>query len=160
MHITILAVGHAKATPQGELIDEFLDRARRLGRQYGFTSVEAVELPVSKARSTELRKADEAERIVAHIPAGATVIRMDEHGKPQASEQFAHTIAHIRDDGAQHLIFIIGGPDGLGKLPMKTPSRMMAFGPQTWPHLLVRAMLAEQIYRAITILAGHPYHRA
>lgn len=156
----ILAVGHAKATPQGALIDEFLDRARKLGRQYGFTSVEAVELPVSKAHTTELRKADEAERIVAHIPDGATVIRMDERGKPQSSEAFAQTLGRIRDDGAQHLCFIIGGPDGLGTLPMKGQSRMLAFGPQTWPHLLVRAMLAEQIYRAITILAGHPYHRA
>lgn len=160
MQILILAVGHARATPQGELIDEFLDRARKLGRQYGFTAVEAMELPVSKARTTDQRKADEAERIVAHIPDGATVIRMDERGKPQSSEDFAHTIARIRDDGAQHLVFIIGGPDGLGKLPLKSPGRMMAFGPQTWPHLLVRAMLAEQVYRAITILAGHPYHRA
>jgi len=77
-----------------------------------------------------------------------------------ASTDFAEMIGALRDVGTKHFVFVIGGPDGLGKLPGIKPGRSLAFGPQIWPHLLVRAMLAEQLYRALTILAGHPYHRA
>ena len=76
------------------------------------------------------------------------------------SESFADMLGAMRDAGTRDLAFVIGGPDGLGPLPGKKAGRSLAFGPQTWPHLLARALLSEQVYRAMTILAGHPYHRA
>ena len=95
------------------------------------------------------------------MPEGAQVILLDAKGKGMTSEDFSETIGALRDAGTRHLVFVIGGPDGLGRAAQDIrPGRSLAFGPQTWPHLLVRAMLAEQVYRALTILAGHPYHRA
>jgi 23S rRNA (pseudouridine1915-N3)-methyltransferase len=91
---------------------------------------------------------------------GAHVVLLDARGKGMTSEAFADMLGALRDAGTRDLAFVIGGPDGLAPLPSKKSGRSLAFGPQTWPHLLVRAMLAEQIYRALTILAGHPYHRA
>ncbi len=85
---------------------------------------------------------------------------LDAKGKGMTSEDFAEMLGALRDAGTRDLAFVIGGPDGLCPLPGKKSGRSLAFGPQTWPHLLVRAMLAEQVYRALTILAGHPYHRA
>jgi 23S rRNA (pseudouridine1915-N3)-methyltransferase len=87
-------------------------------------------------------------------------VLLDARGKGMTSEDFADFLGALRDAGTRDLAFVIGGPDGLGPLPGQKPGRSLAFGPQTWPHLLARALLSEQIYRAMTILAGHPYHRA
>ena len=103
---------------------------------------------------------DEAERLAARLPEGAHIVLLDARGKGMTSEDFAEMLGSLRDVGTKDLAFIIGGPDGLSALPGKKPGRSLAFGPQTWPHLLARALLTEQVYRALTILAGHPYHRA
>jgi 23S rRNA (pseudouridine1915-N3)-methyltransferase len=149
-----------RGTPEGMLCDDFIDRAYKTGRNMGFTAVAIEELPVSKHRDVAARMKDEGERLAARLPDGAHVILLDARGKGMTSEDFAEMLGSLRDVGTRDMAFVIGGPDGLGPLPGKKAGRSLAFGPQTWPHLLARALLAEQVYRAITILAGHPYHRA
>ena len=160
MRLLILAVGHARGTSEGTLTEDFITRAANTGRRMGFPDVAVEEVAVSKSRETPKRKQEEAERLAARVPEGAHVILLDARGKGMTSEDFAEMLGALRDAGTKHLAFVIGGPDGLGTLPKIRAGRSLAFGPQTWPHLLVRAMLAEQVYRALTILAGHPYHRA
>src|ERR1700721_2300560 len=130
-----------------------------MGRNMGFTAVSLEELSVSKHRDTEMRMKDEAERLSARLPDGAHIVVLDARGKGMTSEDFADMLGALRDAGTRDLVFVIGGPDGLAALPGKKSGRSLAFGPQTWPHLLARALLTEQLYRAMMILAGHPYHR-
>lgn len=160
MRLLVLAVGHARGTPEGTLSEDFIGRAKALGKRLGFTTVTVEEVSVSKLREAHARIVEEGERLAARIPSGAHVIALDAKGKGMTSEAFAEMLGAMRDAGARDLVFLIGGPDGLDPGPSVKPGRSLAFGPQTWPHLLVRAMLCEQIYRALTILAGHPYHRA
>ncbi len=160
MRLHILAVGFARGTQEGALTEDFVGRALGMGRRMGFTAVTCEEIPVSKERELAKRMADEAERLARRVPDGAHVVLLDAKGKGMTSEDFAEMLGALRDAGTRDLVFVIGGPDGLAPLPGKKAGRSLAFGPQTWPHLLVRAMLAEQVYRALTILAGHPYHRA
>ena len=131
-----------------------------MGKRLGFQSVAVDEVAVSKAREEKKRMAEEAEKLTARVPDGAHIVMLDAKGKGMTSGDFAEMLGALRDAGTRDLCFVIGGPDGLAPLPGKKSGRSLAFGPQTWPHLLVRAMLAEQMYRALTILAGHPYHRA
>ena len=160
MRLWIVAVGNGRGTSEGVLADEFVDRAAKMGRNMGFAAVTVEEVAVSKLRETKARMVEEAQRLAARVPEGAHVVLLDAKGKGMTSEDFAEMLGALRDAGTKDLAFVIGGPDGLAPLPGKKSGRSLAFGPQTWPHLLVRAMLAEQVYRALTILAGHPYHRA
>ncbi|HAE26633.1 MAG TPA: 23S rRNA (pseudouridine(1915)-N(3))-methyltransferase RlmH, partial [Hyphomonas adhaerens] len=102
----------------------------------------------------------EAGRILDKIPSGARVLRLDEFGPAIGSSDFAGKLASWRDQGVPDLVFLIGGAEGYGEAVRKAASDTLAFGPQTWPHRFVRAMLAEQVYRAMSILAGTPYHKA
>lgn len=160
MRITILAIGSARGTSEGALCDEFRERAVKLGRNMGFTQCAMEELSAGKARDAHMRMTDEAERLSEKVPPGAHVILLDAKGKGMTSEDFAEMLGSLRDVGTRDICFVIGGPDGLRPLPGQKAGRSLAFGPQTWPHLLARVLLLEQIYRAMTILAGHPYHRA
>jgi 23S rRNA (pseudouridine1915-N3)-methyltransferase len=160
MRLHILAVGQGRGTPEGVLVEDYLGRARASGKRLGFTAVTIEEVAVSKLREARARIAEEGERLAARIPPGAHVILLDARGKGMTSEAFAEMFGAMRDAGARDLAFLVGGPDGLDPGPAVKAGRSLAFGSQTWPHLLVRAMLAEQVYRAVTILAGHPYHRA
>ena len=160
MRLHILAVGNARGTSEAPLCEEFVGRAQNMGRRMGFPAVVCEEIAVSKDRDVRKRMADEAERLANRVPEGAHIILLDARGKGMTSEDFAELLGAMRDAGTKDLAFVIGGPDGLAPLPGKKSSRSLAFGPQTWPHMMVRAMLSEQIYRALTILAGHPYHRA
>src|SRR5215472_4017463 len=159
MRIAILAAVLARGTPQNTLVEEYLTRARGIGRRLGFVSLVVEEISISRLREERARIAEEGERLAARVPPGAHVIFLDARGKGMTSEAFAEMLAAMRDAGARDIVFMIGGPDGLDPGPAVKSSRSLAFGPQTWPHLLVRAMLSEQIYRALTILGGHPYHR-
>jgi 23S rRNA (pseudouridine1915-N3)-methyltransferase len=159
MRLLILAVGHSRGTSEGTLCDDFIGRAHTFGKRLGFTSVAIEEVAVSKLREAKSRIAEEGEKLAARIPRGAQAIFLDARGKGMTSDDFAEMLAAMRDAGAKDLVFLIGGPDGLDPGPAVKSSRSLAFGPQTWPHLMARAMLAEQIYRALTILGGHPYHR-
>jgi 23S rRNA (pseudouridine1915-N3)-methyltransferase len=159
MRLHMLAVGNARGTNEAPLVEDFIGRAQNMGRRMGFTAVTVTEVPVSKVRETKKRMDEEAERLAARVPEGAHIVLLDAKGKGMTSTDFAEMLGALRDAGTKDFVFIIGGPDGLGALSKIKSGRSLAFGPQTWPHLLVRAMLAEQIYRAMTILAGHPYHR-
>jgi len=160
MRLLILAVGQGRGTSEGALVEDYVGRANAIGKRLGLSSTNVEEVAVSKLREARARIAEEGERLAAKIPAGAHVISCDAKGKGMTSDAFAEMLAALRDSGARDLVFLIGGPDGLDPGPNVKPGRSLAFGPQTWPHLLARAMLSEQIYRALTIMGGHPYHRA
>jgi 23S rRNA (pseudouridine1915-N3)-methyltransferase len=153
MKITILAIGRLPRSPEVELVKLYVDRATAAGRSLGLGPVEVVEVEARKPG-----KAAEAEVLRPHLE-GAHVIACDEHGSARPSRAFATEIGRLRDDGVRRLVFVIGGADGLDPTLLDQANGKLAFGPQTWPHALARAMLTEQVYRAVTILAGGPYHR-
>jgi 23S rRNA (pseudouridine1915-N3)-methyltransferase len=158
MRIAIAAVGRMKQGPERELVARYLERAVASGRPLGLTGFEVSELTESRASSSPARKADEAKALRAALPDGV-VVALDERGKTLGSEAFANQIAHWRDDGRPAVSFVIGGADGLEPDFVRSADVTLSFSPLTWPHQLVRIMLAEQLYRATTILSGHPYHR-
>lgn len=159
MRMTIIAVGRVKPGPERVLMERYIDRAIATGRQIGLTGFDVVELPESRASSANARKSQEADAIRSALPEGAQMVVLDEHGKSLTSLKLSDTIARWRDDGKSVLALIIGGADGLDHELIKTASLSIAFSQFTWPHQIVRIMLAEQLYRVTTILTGHPYHR-
>ncbi len=159
MRITLICVGRARGGAEQEICDAFLKNARVAGKKLGFTQIELVIVETSRARSAELRIVQEADRLAKRIPSGAHQIVLDERGVAQRSDAFAARLATLRDTGLRDLVFVIGGPDGLAADFHKDAVEKISLGSQTWPHLFVRAMLAEQVFRGFTILSGHPYHR-
>jgi 23S rRNA (pseudouridine1915-N3)-methyltransferase len=153
LKIILLAVGKLARSPETELTKTYVERATNAGRSLGLGPVEVIEVEARKPG-----KAAEAEVLKPHLT-DAHVIACDEHGTARASRAFAQEIAALRDRGVRRLVFVIGGADGLDPELLAAANGKLAFGPQTWPHALARAMLAEQVYRAVTILAGSPYHR-
>ena len=153
MRIAIVAVGRLARSPETELVKLYAGRATASGRALGLGPVEVVEV-----ESRKPGKAAEAEALRPHI-SDAHVIACDEHGRQLPSRGFADLVGQLRDDGVRRLALLIGGADGLDPALLAQAKSTLAFGPQTWPHALVRAMLAEQVYRAVSILAGSPYHR-
>lgn len=160
MKISVLAVGRMKAGPEKELADRYFERSSKSGQAIGLEFSGLIEIPESRAQAAAERKRDEADRLKQHLPAGAALILLDERGKSVSSEDFAERIAALRDGGRRSLAVVIGGPDGHDPSMRDAADLVLSFGAQTWPHQLVRIMLAEQLYRAATILSGHPYHRA
>jgi 23S rRNA (pseudouridine1915-N3)-methyltransferase len=159
MRLTVIAVGRLKRGPEHELAGRYRDRAAKAGRALGFRSLEIVEIDESRSRDAARRMLEESVAIANVIPDGAAVAVLDPQGENIASAPFAQTLARWRDAGRADCAFVIGGPDGLAENLRRDAQQRIAFGSLTWPHQLVRIMLAEQIYRATTILAGHPYHR-
>lgn len=159
MRLLIAAAGRLKAGPERELFARYLERANAAGKALALAPVDVVEIPESTARSAAKRKADEAGALLAAIPAKAKLVALDERGKSLASEDFANRLARFRDDGAACAAFLVGGADGLDETLRKKADLVLAFGAATFPHQIVRILLAEQLYRAVTILSGHPYHR-
>ena len=153
MKIAIVAIGRLARSPETELVKLYIERATLAGRALGLGPVEVIE--VEPRRSG---KPGEGEALRPHL-ADAHVIACDEHGTARPSRAFAEQIARLRDDGVRRLVLVIGGADGLDPALLDAANAKLAFGPQTWPHALARAMLAEQVYRAVSILAGSPYHR-
>jgi len=153
MKITLLTVGKLGRMVEAQLAVDYASRATASGRALALGPVEIVEVEARKPG-----KAAEAEVLRPHLE-GAHVIACDEHGKVRPSRAFAEHLARLRDDGTRRVVFLIGGADGLDPAILAGAQETMAFGPQTWPHALARAMLAEQVYRAVTILSGSPYHR-
>ena len=151
MKIEILAVGRARAGPERDLYDSY---AKRVTWPLQLREVEE-KRPLPPAELKER----EGQLILAAIPQGSVVLALDDRGKSPTSEEFARLIADIRDEGRACAAFVIGGAEGLSAPVRDRADVLISFGRQTWPHLLVRAMLMEQIYRAQQILAGHPYHR-
>ena len=152
MHISIIAVGRMQRGPEQALVDEYL---KRLPFK---TSVTEIDIKKAAGTSAE-RKAQEAQKLLAAIPQGAAVVALDENGKALKSRAFAAKIDGWQMAGHKSLAFIIGGADGLDPTLLAKADLKLAFGTLTWPHMMVRLMLAEQIYRAWSINTGHPYHR-
>jgi 23S rRNA (pseudouridine1915-N3)-methyltransferase len=153
--ITIAAVGRLRGCPEAELAADYAARAAAHGRQLGFKSVEIVEAeskPPGDPRA-------EAAALYRATPDGAHKILLDERGAEWTSRQLAEKLARWRDDGRASAVFWIGGADGVSQSVKDNADEKLAFGRQTWPHRLVRAMICEQIYRAMTILCSTPYHR-
>ncbi len=162
MRLTLCAVGKLGATTENTLVKDYLNRANLTGRGLGITPVELLEVEArkgTKATTSVLLKAQEAEAIRAALSDGGLLITCDEHGEQLTSRQIAGRLNTFKDRGERRVTFLIGGADGLDPSLLKASAFSLAFGPQTWPHALVRVMLAEQMYRATTILAGLPYHR-
>jgi 23S rRNA (pseudouridine1915-N3)-methyltransferase len=160
MDIGLLAVGRLKAGPERELCDRYLERARKAGGPLGFRAFTVKELAEARATRHGDRMAQEADALVAVAPRGGRIVSLDEAGELVGSEEFARALGRDADAAVPHTTFIIGGPDGLGEKVSRLADRRFSFGRMTWPHQLVRVLLAEQLYRAMTILSGHPYHRA
>ena len=155
MKLTLCVVGRLRAGPEKELIDDYLTRFDRTGRALGLGPVRVVEVEDRKgggmaAEAALLRKA---------IPSGAAIIVLDERGKVMPSQKFAGRLADFRDAGRSEVALVIGGADGIDPSLRTQADLALSFGAMVWPHMLVRVMLAEQLYRAVSILAGSPYHR-
>jgi 23S rRNA (pseudouridine1915-N3)-methyltransferase len=151
MRIVIAAVGKFRREPERELYEAFVKRI-----SWPITLKEVEERDPLPAPQ---RKAREAAKLLAALPDGATVVALDEAGKALSSAGFAKRIEGWRDAGTGDLAFVIGGADGLDASVLERAQLTLSLGPMTWPHMMVRALLAEQLYRAQSILAGHPYHR-
>lgn len=156
MRVVIGAVGRLKSCPESTLVDDYLLRFARTGRPLGLGPCDVREVDERKA-TQPARQAKALEKLIAP---GSLTIALDERGKARSSTEFAHDLAAWRDNGQPEVIFMIGGADGLDTTIRHRADQSMSFGKMVWPHILVRVMLAEQLYRAATILAGAPYHRA
>jgi 23S rRNA (pseudouridine1915-N3)-methyltransferase len=158
MRIAILAVGRLKSGPETDLVARYLERAMAIGPRLGLTNIACHDIPESRARRPEDRKIEERDALLSRASHGL-VITLDERGRNMGSVDFAQRIASWRDEGTEAATFIIGGADGLDAALPARAALNLSFGAMTLPHQLVRVLLAEQIYRAMTILTGHPYHR-
>ncbi|MEM9348879.1 MAG: 23S rRNA (pseudouridine(1915)-N(3))-methyltransferase RlmH [Pseudomonadota bacterium] len=155
MRVTICAVGRLRGGPESALIDDYAKRFERTGRALGLTQLTIIEVEAKKGGM-----AAEAELLARTIPKGATTCCLDERGKVLSSPEFADRIAEWRDTGSQDLAFLIGGADGLAPDLRQRSDFALSLGKMVWPHMLARVMLTEQLYRAASIMAGSPYHRA
>ena len=160
MRLVVAAVGRLKRGPERDLAERYGERAAKAGRAIGIRGITIGEIDESRARRTGDRIAEEAAALKRMIPARAAVIALDERGETLTSDALAQRIGRWRDQGRPDLVILIGGPDGLALELLAKPDLRLAFGHMTWPHQLVRIMVFEQLYRAIAILSGHPYHRA
>jgi 23S rRNA (pseudouridine1915-N3)-methyltransferase len=160
MRLLVIAVGRLKSGPERDLVERYRERFSDLARKLGFRALDIHEISESRARDAPTRMTEEAAAITALIPDGAITVALDERGKAIDSTGFAKQLGRWRDESTANVVFVIGGADGLSPELRRTIKTVFAFGTVTWPHQLVRIMLMEQIYRAATILAGHPYHRA
>lgn len=151
MRLVIAAVGKLKAGPIKALYDDYAGRLP--------WPVTLKEIANRTDKSAAERKRREGEALLAVIPDDAALVALDGRGRALASEAIAERLRAFRDSGTASLAFAIGGADGLDDAVRRRAALALAFGPQTWPHFLVRVMLAEQLYRAATLLAGYPYHR-
>lgn len=154
MNITILSVGRLKKGPEKELVDDYVERFRKSGKQLGFRSLNVIDVDAGPTLEAE------GERLLARLPAGSRVIRLDEFGPQWTSKALAQTLGKWRDGGTSDTVFMIGGASGYSQPVREAVPTTLAFGTQTWPHRLVKVMLSEQLYRAASLLAGSPYHKA
>ena len=153
--VSICAVGRLRGGPEATLIDDYLKRFDRTGRALGLGPARVIEVEDKKNAGMKA----EADLLRKSLPKGAVICTLDERGKLLSSPDFSQKLANWRDTGRQDVAFIIGGADGIDPSLRAEADFSISFGKMVWPHMMVRLMLAEQIYRAATILAGSPYHR-
>lgn len=154
MRLHLIAVGRLRAGPERALVEDYLDRFAKVGRGLGLPPVTLVEVDARGAG-----RVAEGEAIARALPSGAALAVLDERGDALGSPDFAARLGHWRDE-ARDVAFVIGGADGIDPALRERADLAISLGPMVWPHMLVRVMLAEQLYRAASILAGTPYHRA
>jgi 23S rRNA (pseudouridine1915-N3)-methyltransferase len=160
MRLLIAAIGKLKQGPERELFAHYLGRGEAAGRKLHLSPLDVIEVAEAKGATPQARMEAEAAILLAKRPASHKLICLDRGGTQLGSEGFAQTLAKYRDGGAQGVAFFVGGADGLGLSASFKADLVLSLGPMTLPHGLARIVLAEQIYRAMTILSGHPYHRA
>lgn len=159
LRLSVIAVGRLKPGPERTIAGDYLTRAEGLGRKCGISKIGVTEFAESQASSSAARMAEEGRLVTAALPPKCFGVVLDERGMAMASDAFAGLIRRHLDGGTQDMAFVIGGPDGHSEGVRAAAGLLLSFGPMTWPHRLVRVMLFEQLYRAVTIIAGHPYHR-
>jgi 23S rRNA (pseudouridine1915-N3)-methyltransferase len=159
MRLQLLAIGRMKKGPETQLLDTYVDRLEKSGRALGITSVAVHAPPESRDAETARRKDEEAQKLLAFIGSDDLLIALDEHGSDATSRNFSQIMQTALDDSWSGIAVAIGGPDGHGDALLKRANHTIRFGKMTWPHQIVRILAAEQLYRATTILQGHPYHR-
>jgi len=159
MRVVIIAIGRLKQGPERELAETYRKRAQTIGRGLGMREIEIIEIRESRAADTERRRVEESIAIANVIPERAMIVMLDEHGESLDSAAFTAVLREWRAEDRPAVCFVIGGADGLAASLRERAKLRLAFGAATWPHQLVRIMLLEQLYRACSILAGHPYHR-
>lgn len=159
MKIAVHAVGRMKAGPERELADRYFERFARSGPAVGLEFTGIAETPESRAQTAAERRREEGRALQPHLQAGAALLLLDERGRSLSSREFAGRLGRLRDDGRKGALVAIGGADGHDPSLRERADLVVSLGAMTWPHQLVRVMLGEQLYRAATILAGHPYHR-
>lgn len=159
MRLVVAAIGRLKPGPERDLAGRYRERAAVIGRSIGLQSVDVLEVEESRARRAADRLNEEAAALERAIPEIAAIVALDAHGEALSSRDLAVRLGRWRDQGIPATTFLIGGADGLAQSLRHRAGLSLAFGAATWPHQLVRIMLLEQIYRAMTILSGHPYHR-
>jgi 23S rRNA (pseudouridine1915-N3)-methyltransferase len=159
MRVVVAAVGRLKQGPERELAERYRKRAAEAGRSAGLSAVDVVEIKESRAGDTARRMVEESIAIANLIPERAVTAILDARGESISSAAFAGRLQDWRQQNKPAVVFIIGAADGLAPSLREKANLAMAFGTATWPHQLVRVMLLEQLYRAVTILSGHPYHR-
>ncbi|MCZ4091133.1 23S rRNA (pseudouridine(1915)-N(3))-methyltransferase RlmH [Sinorhizobium psoraleae] len=160
MRIGLFAVGRLKTGPEKDLAGRYLDRFAKAGPAVGLELARVVEVGESRAANAETRKREEAAQLEKVLADGSLLVLLDERGKAIDSEAFASLLGSFRDSGKRDLTIAIGGADGLDPALHARADAILCLGKMTWPHQLVRILIAEQLYRAVTILSGHPYHRA
>lgn len=158
MRMSIIGVGKLKDDAERVLVDRYLERLRG-ARSIGLGPIAEKELPEARQATAAERQSFEAQRLLKLAEGADSIVVLDEHGKALASGAFASWIGTERDRGVKHMALLLGGPDGHGAEVIAAARLRLSLGAMTLPHGLARAVLAEQIYRASTILAGHPYHR-
>jgi 23S rRNA (pseudouridine1915-N3)-methyltransferase len=159
MRIGLFAVGRLKAGPEKDLAARYLDRFAKAGPAIGLDLGKVVEVPESRASNGETRKREEAALLEKALPDSAVLILLDERGKALDSQALSDLIGNFRDAGKRDMMIAIGGADGLDPALHGRADATICLGKLTWPHQLVRILIAEQLYRVVTILSGHPYHR-
>lgn len=159
MRITLFAVGRLKTGPEKDLASRYLDRFAKAGPAVGLELAKLVEVQESRASNSDTRKREEAAALEKALPDGAILVLLDERGKTLDSQAFSDAIGRFRDNGKRDMMLAIGGADGLDPELRARADLVLNLGTMTWPHQLVRILIAEQLYRAVTILSGHPYHR-
>jgi 23S rRNA (pseudouridine1915-N3)-methyltransferase len=160
MRLIIVSIGRLKQGPERELAERYRERFDDIGRRLGFRGLEIHEIAESRARDSATRMNEEAAAMTAAMPEKSSLVVLDERGDNIDSAAFARQLGRWRDEQVANTVFAIGGADGLSPELRRKAQVRVAFGAATWPHQMVRVMLLEQIYRAATIMSGHPYHRA
>ena len=159
MKIGIFAVGRLKAGPEKELAARYLDRFAKTGPAVGLEAGRMIEIAESRASSSETRKREEGGHLLKSLGENGLLVLLDERGKHLDSQAFSEMIGGFRDQGKREMTIAIGGADGLDPDLHARADAVICLGRMTWPHQLVRILIAEQLYRTVTILSGHPYHR-